>query len=122
MARPEPVVTVEITGDAGKGASADRVVRELQTLCGRRGVTQAAVRVSFRDLNGPKGGRDQRSAITMRVPRRRAIHVERTEATAELAWRSALDTLGQQLQALFAERRAQARRPKKYYVARRLQS
>lgn len=122
MPAPDRVVAIEVTGDTGERVSRARIVRTLQTLCSRRGVTQATVRVSFRDVNGPKGGRDRRSAITLRLPRRRAIHVERTETTAELAWRSALETLGQQLQALFGERRVQARRPKKYYVARRLQS
>lgn len=120
MSTPERAIAVEISGDAGPHVSPARVVGELETLCSRRGVTQATVRLSLRDVNGPKGGRDQRCAITLRLPRRRAIHVERTETSAELAWRSALDRLEQRLQALFAERRAQARRPKKYYVAQRL--
>jgi hypothetical protein len=114
-------VNIEISGGAGRRVSAARVVGELEKICHRRGVTEGALRISFADANGPKGGRDQRCAISLRLPRRTALHVERTETTAGRAWRFALDAFEQRLQAFLAERRAAARRPKKYYAAQRLQ-
>jgi hypothetical protein len=111
---------MDIDGDARTPQSAAGMVGELETICRRRGVTDGTLRLAFADANGPKGGRDKRCAITLRLPRRTALHVERTDTTVGRAWRSARDAFEQRLQAFFTERRTAARRPKKYYAAQRL--
>jgi hypothetical protein len=113
-------VNVVATGGAERRVNATRIAGELEHVCRRRGVTEGALRVTFTDANGPKGGRDQRCAITLRVPRRTALHAESIATTAAQAWRTARDVFEQRLQAFFAERRTAARRPKKYYIAQRL--
>ncbi|HEU4370942.1 MAG TPA: HPF/RaiA family ribosome-associated protein [Methylomirabilota bacterium] len=84
---------------------------------GRRPPT--AVRVGFRDENGPKGGLDIRCALTVELPRQAPVHAEAVAADHRLAFDGALGALRRELKAGRERRRDAARRPKKYYVAHR---
>jgi putative sigma-54 modulation protein len=78
-----------------------------------------ALRVGFTDENGPKGGVDIRCAITVDLPRRPPMHAEGVAETRRLAFDAALDTLARELKRDRERRRDAARRPKKYFAARR---
>jgi ribosome-associated translation inhibitor RaiA len=80
----------------------------------------ATVLVHFADVNGPKGGVDTRCGITVWLPGRRTVHVEELARSERQAFAGAIDALETRLRR-DAERALDARRrPKKYYVARRL--
>lgn len=94
----------------------DGLTRILNT----HGIDTARVTVAFTDENGPKGGRAMRCAIGVTLPRRAPIRAEHTAVTARLALDGALDTFERDLARLIERRRDAARRPKKYYAAKRL--
>ena len=83
-------------------------------------VAPVAAKVTFFDDNGPKGGLGMRCALDVRVPYRPAIRVERVAATRRLAFDKAFATLGRQLERYRERDRDIKRRPKKYFVAKRL--
>jgi len=83
-------------------------------------VAPVAARITFFDDNGPKGGLGMRCALDVRVPYRPAIRIERVAATRRLAFDQAFATLGRQLERYRERDRDIKRRPKKYFVAKRL--
>jgi ribosome-associated translation inhibitor RaiA len=83
-------------------------------------VAPVAAKVTFFDDNGPKGGIGMRCALDVRVPYRPAIRIERVAATSWLAFDQAFATLGRQLERYRERDRDIKRRPKKYFVAKRL--
>ena len=93
-----------------------RVVEALDRITSRR----TAAKVIFADVNGTKGGVDTRCTIVAEIPRRRELSVEEMGATPEVAFDAAFDALKQSLTREHERRRALARRPKKYFVAKRL--
>jgi len=76
--------------------------------------------VTFFDDNGPKGGRGMRCAMTVRVPHRPTIRVEQVAETSRLAFDGAFSALERQLERYRERERDIKRRPKKYFVAKRL--
>lgn len=83
------------------------------------GSSVACGEARFVDDNGPKGG-GIRCALTLRLPYRPALRVEQTAMTARLAFDGAIATLERQLERHGERQRERRRRPKKYYVAKRL--
>jgi ribosome-associated translation inhibitor RaiA len=79
-----------------------------------------AVRAGFVDENGPKGGVDIRCGLTVELPRRSRLHVGATAASHRLAFDAALEILERQLARERERFRDVRRRPKKYYLAKRL--
>src|SRR5207245_9547206 len=79
-----------------------------------------AVRVGFTDENGPKGGPSIRCALTIDMARRRAVHVEHTATTPRRACDLAFDALERRALQEIDRTRDRRRRPKKYFLARRL--
>jgi ribosome-associated translation inhibitor RaiA len=75
--------------------------------------------VAFFDENGPKGGRAMRCALTVRLPFRPSIRVERTAETPRLAFDAAFAVLERQLERYRERDRDNKRHPKKYFAARR---
>ena len=75
---------------------------------------------SFFDDNGPKGGRAMRCALTVRVPFRPSIRVERSDVTPRLAFDAAFAVLERQLERYREKDRDSKRHPKKYFAARAL--
>jgi ribosome-associated translation inhibitor RaiA len=90
-------------------------------------LTQLAVRplraeAVFVDDNGPKGGPALRCALTVRLPRRPNIRVERSAETPRLAFDAALVILKRQLERYRERDRQDKRHPKKYFAAARAQA
>ena len=78
------------------------------------------VHVTFSDVNGPKGGADVRCAIDVRIPRTAPLHAEALAEGAVLAFDLSADAMTRRIAARLLRRQDVARRPKKYYAARRL--
>jgi ribosome-associated translation inhibitor RaiA len=76
--------------------------------------------VTFFDDNGPKGGLGMRCAMDVRLPFRPAIRVEQVAETTRLAFDGAFGALERQLERYRQRDRDFKRRPKKYFVAKRL--
>src|ERR1700693_2643751 len=77
-------------------------------------------KVTFFDDNGPKGGLGRRCAMDVRLPFRPAIRVEQVAETTRLAFDGAFGALERQLERYRERDRDFKRRPKKYFVAKRL--
>jgi len=108
-----------------QGAKRDRALRNrVSKLVGEALATLAVdpvrARVTFFDDNGPKGGPAIRCAVEVRVPYRRAIHVEHRDTTNRLAFDGILKALERQLERYRERDRENRRHPKKYFVAKRL--
>jgi hypothetical protein len=78
------------------------------------------IRATFFDDNGPKGGRAMRCALTVRRPYAPDVRVEHTAASARRAFDESLAILHRELGEERDRVRESRRRPKKYYLARRL--
>lgn len=113
-------MTIEIIGLGNDPALSARIHEDLSEKLGRLGLEPVSAEVRFFDDNGPKGGRGLRCAITLRVPRRRAYHAEETAVTAWNAFDGASRAVERRLESDRARLRDRRRRPKKYYVAKRL--
>jgi ribosome-associated translation inhibitor RaiA len=73
----------------------------------------------FVDDNGPKGGRAMRCALTVRLPFRPTVRVERSAETPRLAFDDAFAVLERQLGRYRERDRENKRHPKKYFAAER---
>jgi ribosome-associated translation inhibitor RaiA len=73
----------------------------------------------FVDDNGPKGGPALRCVLTVRVPRRPNIRVERSAETPRLAFDAAFAILERQLERYRERDRENKRHPKKCFAAAR---
>jgi ribosome-associated translation inhibitor RaiA len=104
--------------DAGafRALVAGRLTAALARL--HRGAARADV--GFADENGSKGGPAVRCAITVTVPSRRAVHTEHRAAAPRAAFDGAFTALVRELERYVDRGRESRRRPKKYYVAKRL--
>lgn len=96
------------------------IERKLEALKTRLRRPPVHVRVGFTDENGPKGGVDTRCAITVEWPRRPALHAEDVAATPRHALDAAFEAVERLLLKELDRQREQRRRPKKYFLARRL--
>jgi len=85
-------------------------------------ITMAPVKakITFFDDNGPKGGLGKRCAVDVRLPFRPAIRVEQVAETSRLAFDGAFAALERRLERYRERDRDNKRRPKKYFVAKRL--
>lgn len=78
------------------------------------------VHVTFADVNGPKGGRDARCAIDVRIPRTAPIHAEALAERDMTAFDRAATVITRRIVQRLRRRQESGRRPKKYYAAKRL--
>jgi len=83
-------------------------------------LTPVKAKITFFDDNGPKGGLGMRCAVDVRLPFRPAIRVEQVAETSRLAFDGALAALERRLERYRERDRDAKRRPKKYFVAKRL--
>lgn len=113
-------MTIEISGVSIDTALRRRITVHLNDALARVHGGPVAAQVTFFDENGPKGGRDIRCALTVRMPRRRAIRVEHQAETPRLAFDGSFETLARRLGEMAERGRDLRRRPKKYFAARRL--
>jgi ribosome-associated translation inhibitor RaiA len=96
------------------------VTRKLHAITRRLRAAPVSARIGFTDVNGPKGGPDTRCALTLQWPRRPTVHVEEVAVSPRLAFDEALANLERRLERGVRQARDERRRPKKYYVAKRL--
>lgn len=119
--RPTDRVTpaIEIRGLPRSSQLRPRVQRRLDAVL--RGLTVKPVvgTAVFVDDNGPRGG-GVRCALTLRLPYRSALRAEHTANTPRLAFDGAFAVLERQFETYRERQRDRRRRPKKYYVAKRL--
>jgi ribosome-associated translation inhibitor RaiA len=111
---------VEIEGLPGASALRAHINRKLEAAFARRRVKPVSIRVGFVDQNGPKGGPAVGCRLTLDIPRRPPLHVEHRAERARPAFEGASEALERQLTRERGRGREQRRRPKKYYVAKRL--
>lgn len=115
-----PPVRIEVIGLDAATALRARVLRRLRAALSGFPVRPIRAEVRFVDDNGPKGGLDARCALTVRLPYRPAIQVERRGLAPQEAFDLALPVLERQLDRYRERQRQSRRRPKKYFAARRL--
>ena len=113
-------MVIDIQGmakDRALGARAAKVVA-----AALKPIKMAPIRakITFFDDNGPKGGRGMRCAVDVRLPYRPPIRVEQVAETSRLAFDGAFGALERQLERYRVRDRDIKRRPKKYFVAKRL--
>jgi ribosome hibernation promoting factor len=113
-------MAIDISGVPIDTALRARVTRQLTRMLARVPGEPVATQVTFVDVNGPKGGRDLRCAITVRMPRRRAAHAEHVDETERQAFDGAFEALERRLLDTLERGRDLRRRPKKYFVAKQL--
>lgn len=113
-------MTIEIRGSGGDATLETHIRNRLTPLLERWRVTAAGAQVGFVDENGPKGGLDIRCSLTVHLPIRQSVHAEHMGETARLAFDAAFVVLERQLERRVERSRQSRRRPKKYFVAKRL--
>jgi ribosome-associated translation inhibitor RaiA len=96
-----------------------RVARLMTEALAKLTVGPVRGQAAFFDDNGPKGGRAMRCALTVRLPFRPSIRVERSAVTPRLAFDAAFAVLERQLERYRERDRDNKRHPKKYFAARR---
>ena len=111
---------IEIVTPKGAPPLGAGVRARLSAMLAARGIRAARVSVTFVDENGPKGGLGARCRVSVALPRRASLRVEHTATTPRLAFDGVLETVERRLERLRERVRDGARRPKKYFAARRL--
>ena len=109
---------VEISGLRGAAALRARIGERVTAALEPIKLEPVSAHIAFFDDNGPKGG-GIRCAFTVRLPYRPALRVEHTAETARLAFDGGFGALERLLER-YREREREGRRPKKYFVAKRL--
>jgi ribosome-associated translation inhibitor RaiA len=111
----EPIKITGLVRDPLRG----RVTRLMTEAIAKLAVAPVGGQASFFDDNGPKGGRAMRCALTVRLPFRPSIRVERSAVTSRLAFDATFAVLERQLERYRERDRDNKRHPKKYFAARR---
>lgn len=112
----EPIKITGLERDPLRGRAARLMGGALANLA----VAPVKGQAAFFDDNGPKGGRAMRCALTVRLPFRPSIRVERSAVTPRLAFDAAFAVLERQLERYRERDRDSKRHPKKYFAARRV--
>lgn len=113
-------MTIAIHGIRQETTLGARVSARLGAILEALRAAPIAAKVTFFDDDGPRGGPALRCAISVKVPYRPLIRVEHVATTARLAFEGAFATLERQLERYRERVRDIRRRPKKYFVAKRL--
>jgi ribosome-associated translation inhibitor RaiA len=108
-----------------EGLGEDRALRTLvngkvATSLARLRVAATTARVQFASETGAKGGPNAHCSITIDLPRRPELHADVTAESLRLAFEQAFAMLERQVERDRARGREERRRPKKYYLAKRL--
>ena len=113
-------MAIEIQGVERDTALRARAAKVVGAALGLIKLAPIRAKVTFFDDNGPKGGRGMRCAVDVRLPYRPPIRVEQVAETTRLAFDGAFAALERQLERYRQRDRDIKRRPKKYFVAKRL--
>jgi hypothetical protein len=96
------------------------VAAAMEKALGRIPVRPADARVMFTDVNGPKKGVDIECALLVSLPGQPPIRVARRAPTPRVAFDLGYEVLARQLTDARERHKDSARRPKKYFAAKRL--
>ena len=110
---------IQIRGVGPDTALHMRAATLLRRRLERLGTAPVSGRASFSDENGPKGGRAMRCTLTVRLPYRPTLRVERTDVDPRRAFDAAVAVLDRELKRYREVDRERRRHPKKYFAARR---
>jgi ribosome-associated translation inhibitor RaiA len=116
----EGAMTLEIEGLIGQPSLRALIRRRMTGMFEPGRPKPTAVRVGFVDENGPKGGIGITCRITVEVPRRPAGHAEHRAENERLAFDGAFEALERRIERDRGRRLDARRRPRKYYLAKRL--
>jgi hypothetical protein len=111
---------IEIGGLSARTSLRTFVRQKIEAMFDGLRVQPVSVRIGFVDENGPKGGVAIRCGINVDFPRRRPIHLEHRANTERLAFDGVLALLDRTVEKERGRGRIARRRPKKYYLAKRL--
>lgn len=111
--------TTQITGIDDDPALRTRVAKQMAATLAPLTVRPIRSEAVFVDDNGPKGGPALRCALTVRLPHRPSIRVERSAETPRLAFDAAFAILERQVERYRERDRDNKRHPKKYFAAAR---
>lgn len=112
--------TVSVNGSARYRSLSGWLTRQLVAALDALRTRPISVRAAFVDDHGPKGSVAARCGLTVRLPHRPPLHVEHTAETPRRAFDGALSALERGIGRDRQRARDRRRRPKKYYVAKRL--
>jgi ribosome-associated translation inhibitor RaiA len=118
--RASSVPVFEIGGLRITKSLRTRVAQRLRRALAGVRTSPVHVRITFSDVNGPKGGVDVRCAIGIRIPQTAAMHAEATSERDVIAFDRSAALISRQIRQRLALRQESSRRPKKYFAARRL--
>lgn len=96
----------------------DRAARLMTEALAKLRVGPVKGQASFFDDNGPKGGQAMRCALTVRLPFRPSIRVERSAVTPRRAFEAAFTVLERQLERYRERDRDNKRHTEKHFLAR----
>jgi len=115
--RPETVIMIEGIHNAGFAA---RIYGRVVDALARVYPPPSVAKIIFAGESGPKSVPDTRCTIAFHLPRRRDLSVTETGESREAAFDAAYDALTTSLTRESERRRELVRRPKKYFLAKRL--
>ena len=113
-------MVIDIQGVEKDAALRPRVAKMVGAALEHIKLAPIRAKVTFFDDNGPKGGLGMRCAVDVRLPYRPPIRVEQVAETTRLAFDGAFAALERKLERYRERDRDIKRRPKKYFVAKRL--
>jgi ribosome-associated translation inhibitor RaiA len=111
---------IEVLGISADAALRRRATTAVRDALARLTAWPITAHVTFVDDNGPKGGRAARCAVTVRLPYRPHVRVEKVAETPRLAFDAAMAVLQRDLERYRERQHDQQRHPKKYFAAKRL--
>lgn len=111
-------VLIESRGLRREASLGARVRERVDKAVGRLRVRPVAAQIVFRDDNGPRAG--VQCTVALRLPYRLPLRAEHAAMTPRLAFDGALEALGRQVAGYRDRQRQRRRRPKKYFVTKRL--
>ena len=117
----QPEIAIVVEG-VRSSALASHVRTKIAQALGRVDPPPTAAKVIFADENGPKGGPGIRCTIVHDMPRRRDFSVTEFAPSEEIAFDAAFEALETSVSRDRERRRELVRRPKKYFLAKRLLS
>ena len=119
MKNDDATTTIIVEGTRNN-VFARRVRARIAHTLGRVDPPPTTAKAIFSDENGPKGGPGIRCTIVHDMPRRRDFSVSEYGDTEEVAFDAAFAALETSVGRDRDRRRALVRRPKKYFLAKRL--
>jgi hypothetical protein len=111
---------IQVSGISRDPQFHDHVIDRVRSVLERAQVRTGTASVTFTDANGPKGGPATRCTLVVGIPGRGPLRIAELAASHDLAFTQSLAAFERKLTEQQDRRRDLARRPKKYFAAKRL--